>query len=92
MSLWVLVTVTLKVVEEKRDAGHTINQCYSNRREHWEKTQVEDEIGFAARTKISASRDENWFLFVLVAVQIHVAMLQRFSVYREKSENIFVIK
>lgn len=47
------------MVEEKRDAGYTINQCYSNRREHWEKKQVEDEIGFVVRTKISASRDEN---------------------------------
>jgi len=57
----VLLTGTLKVAEERRDAEYTINQCYCSRREHWEKKQVEDVIGFAVKTKISASRDVNDF-------------------------------
>lgn len=47
------------------------------------KKQVEDEIRFAVRTKILADRNENWFLFLLVAIQIHVVMLQRICLQGE---------
>lgn len=45
--------------EEKKGAGCATDQCYSNRREHWEKKPVEDEIGFAVRPEISTGGGED---------------------------------